>query len=220
MKEEFKIQLCGPSGVGKTTLSKHISKHLEIPFVDGSYSQLVPSTKNMKHQKMIDRDPSDIYKEYITLVQERVKAFGLNPSYISDRSFLDVLIYTIDILSSKLESCDIDFMNNLCKNMLLSNCSHLILLEYPASFIKEIPIEDNRKRIINPFYQWKISELFLYVLRDLWRCPIFKSKNGGLVGEIFAEDSDDSNRTKVLVIPYWDFELRVKMVNSFLNDLT
>lgn len=213
--DNLKIQLCGPSGIGKTTLAKHISDIKGIPFVDGSYSTLVPSTKRIKHKDMLNRDPKEIYKEYIELVSQRTKAFNLD-SYISDRSFLDVLVYTVDNLSSKLESCDIDFMNKLCKNMILESCSHLIFLEYPSRFISEIPIEDNNKRITNPYYQWKISGLFTYILKDLWKGYIHRSNDGSYRGELIS-DSEDRTVTKVSIIPYWDFNLRLKIIDNFLN---
>lgn len=46
IKEKIlKIQLCGSSGTGKTTVANQLSKIYDIPFISGSYSDLVPSTK-------------------------------------------------------------------------------------------------------------------------------------------------------------------------------
>ena len=214
--DSMKIQFCGPSGIGKTTLAKYIGNQLNIPFIDGSYSNLVPSTKNIKHKDMLDRKPQDIYQEYVTLVSERSKAFNVD-SYVSDRSFIDVLVYTISNLSSKLPKCDVEFMDNLCREMVLKTCTHLILLPYPANFITQIPIEDNHKRILNSYYQWSISELFKSILTDLWQGRFYKTNNGTYQGDIVLKDSDDSDITKVLILPYWDWGLRVKVVTDFLN---
>lgn len=45
MEKHLRIQIAGPSGVGKTTLAKDISDIYGIPYVSGSYSDLIPSTK-------------------------------------------------------------------------------------------------------------------------------------------------------------------------------
>ena len=62
MEKHLRIQIAGPSGVGKTTLAKDISDIYGIPYVSGSYSDLIPSTKDILHSDMISMDPKKIYQ--------------------------------------------------------------------------------------------------------------------------------------------------------------
>ena len=62
MEKHLRIQIAGPSGVGKTTLAKDISDIYGIPYVSGSYSDLIPSTKDILHSDMISMDPKEIYQ--------------------------------------------------------------------------------------------------------------------------------------------------------------
>ena len=41
---KYQIMFTGVSGVGKTTIAKEIAELLNIPFISGSYSDLVPET--------------------------------------------------------------------------------------------------------------------------------------------------------------------------------
>ena len=50
----------GVSGVGKTTIAKEVADMLKIPFISGSYSDLVPETRDMPHADMIQQDASTV----------------------------------------------------------------------------------------------------------------------------------------------------------------
>lgn len=219
---DLRIQFCGPSGIGKTTLANYVSKEFNIPFVDGSYSTLIPKTRDISHRDMLDRDAHEVYKEYLDLASKRYQAFlnSNNPQYVSDRSFLDIITYTIDSFAYKLEACDIEFLSNLCKQLLLESCSHLIILPYEYTFLKLVDIEDNHKRVLNPYYQWKISRQFISIMEDLWGVRTLKKNTLGVyTGEIFGYSpkiSQDSV-TKVLIINYWDSNIRKKSIKEFLK---
>lgn len=216
----LRIQFCGPSGIGKTTLAKYVSKEFNIPFIDGSYSTLIPKTKDMPHRDMLDRDAYEVYKEYLDLASKRYQAF-LNyqtPQYVSDRSFLDIITYTLDGFASKLEACDIEFMVNLCKKLLLESCTHLILLPYEYTFINLVGIEDNDKRILNPYYQWKVSREFICIVEDLWGVRVLKQTHDGVyIGEIEGDTDKGEKTTKLMIINYWDIDIRKKVIKEFLK---
>ena len=69
MEKHLRIQIAGPSGVGKTTLAKDISDIYGIPYVSGSYSDLIPSTKDILHSDMISMDPKEIYQNDFQFLQ-------------------------------------------------------------------------------------------------------------------------------------------------------
>ena len=71
MEKHLRIQIAGPSGVGKTTLAKDISDIYGIPYVSGSYSDLIPSTKDILHSDMISMDPKEIYQNDFQLLNLR-----------------------------------------------------------------------------------------------------------------------------------------------------
>ena len=58
-----RINFTGCSGIGKTTLAKEISEKYGLPFISGSYSDLVPETKDLSHTDMINQDAKKIFEE-------------------------------------------------------------------------------------------------------------------------------------------------------------
>lgn len=76
IKEKIlKIQLCGSSGTGKTTVANQLSKIYDIPFISGSYSDLVPSTKDEPHKDMITKEANLIYQQDYQLLNLRKNNF-------------------------------------------------------------------------------------------------------------------------------------------------
>ena len=59
----LRINFTGVSGIGKTTLAKWVAEEFKIPFLSGSYSDLVPSTKDMPHKNMITQDVNTVYAQ-------------------------------------------------------------------------------------------------------------------------------------------------------------
>lgn len=219
-----KINFAGPSGIGKTTMAKWLSEELNIPFVSGSYSDLIPSTANIRHKDMISKDPQEIHTQDTQLLNLRNKLFGSYPEMISDRSYLDSAAYHINKLSHHLKECDTDSFIDICKSLTLVTISHLIVLPLSINNWKEWEMEDNQKRVLNRYYQREISLLLLDQLNQ-WNLSIEtieKRPNSDIFpyyrGYLKLSKEDKTFYTHVLVVNSIDMDERKAIIKEWLAD--
>lgn len=216
-KRPIKIQLTGCSGVGKTTLAKYIASEYDIPFISGSYSDLVPQTKDEKHADMITKDPKLIYEQDHQVLNLRHKQLRNTFDFVTDRSYIDSIAYLINKLSIHLRSCDIEAFITTCEALLERECTHLIFIPFTTKFLDEWEIEDNKKRVLNSYYQFQISQL-IYGILDIF---YFKENNvktwvvGEKAGTITLPMS--KKKIEVLILDELDFTKRKKIVKNFLG---
>lgn len=159
-----RIMFAGPSGYGKTLLSRWLSDETNIGWISGSVSDLVPSTKDMPHKDMLSRDEKDLYKEDYQILNLRNKLFKDKESYITDRSYIDSAAYFMYKQADKIPACEIEQFFSYCNMLLCQQCDLLIMLHFVPSMINKWVTEDNGKRITNNFFQVEISYLMRYVL--------------------------------------------------------
>lgn len=203
--------MAGPSGIGKTTLAKILSEDLNIPFLSGSYSELVPSTKDVKHEDMIKKNTQDILQEDIDLFRKRRDIFNNTIEFISDRSFVDNIAYHINKLSYQIDESDITIFIDACIQSLNTIPTHLIFIPYRADMVDSFKIEDNHKRIINPWYQIQISSLMTTIITQLLNKTFMTKDN--YKSMVSKEDG-----LKVLVLLTTNLEERVNITKQFLTD--
>lgn len=177
MKKSNKlIMFSGPSGIGKTTLAKGIEEYysnigLDIPFISGSVSDLIESTKEMSHKDMLGRDSMTLQMEDYQILNLRKKKFqsqiDLGSNFVCDRSFLDSAAYFVYKQAEVIAKCEIEHFLALSKLLSANYCTHLILLDFTPNMIHEWVTEDNNKRITNNYFQMEIANIMKMVL-DLW----------------------------------------------------
>lgn len=215
MEKLLKIQLTGCSGVGKTTLSKWLAKELDIEFISGSYSDLVPQTRNEKHSDMITKDPKIIYQQDYQVMNLRHKQLAFEDRFITDRSYVDSIAYLINKLSVHIRQCDIEAFIGNCEALLSLECTHLIFIPFSLKFLNNWDIEDNNKRILNGYYQFQISQL-IYGILDMMgyrKLPLRSYLVESEVGKIQVKGNDIS----VLILDELDFEKRKQIVKRFIS---
>ncbi len=180
-----RIQFAGPSGIGKTTLAKYVSSigkgdQPEWPFISGSVSDLLPSTKEELHKDMLAHDKSELYRQDFQILNLRKKKFS-EDSYVSDRSFLDSAAYFLYKQADTIPQCELEHFLDLCKMCLCQTCDQLIVLNFTPYMVKNWVMEDNNKRILNKYFQAEISSIMLMIL-DNWgvhfNCTIERISQG------------------------------------------
>ena len=216
-----KVQLAGPSGIGKTT----IATSGIYPFVSASVSDLLPKTKDTKHSDMLSRDSKELLMEDYQVLNLRNKLFNSlgNVDYISDRSFLDLAAYFYLKQSGKIPACELETFLTLCKNSLCETCTHLVLFDFLPEQLREWVIEDNNKRITSNYFQLEIAEIMKLILK-LWgyeyKDYIYKLGIGnnlkygakeGIISSIHGE-------VRVLILRELNLDNRLKIINKFLNN--
>lgn len=223
----------GPSGIGKTTTAKWLDESeivFDFRFISGSVSDLLPQTKEISHQDMLNRDSKTLQMEDYQIVNLRNKLYkshiDVGQNFVTDRSYLDSAAYFMYKQMSKIPQCEVDHFLELCKMLLCKQCTHLIMFDFTLEMIKEWSMEDNNKRILNKYFQYGISNIMKSIL-DIWGCKLEKSNlirknwlmsdtlpNGysrGVIETIYG-------KTEVIVIHEANLDLRKRIIRGFIND--
>lgn len=223
---KLKINLTGVSGIGKTTIAKAISEKYNIPFLSGSYSDLVPKTKDMPHRDMILQSAEEVQMQDTQVLNLRNKLFSSHDTYVSDRSYLDSAAYFINKLAHRIPECEVENFIEMCRALTGTQISHLIYIPFTTPMITEWEMEDNKKRVLNRYYQREVSMLMTFVLKDLWkyeRKKFSQSHNGGWLSESGILQITHGGKeyiTKVLILYTLDLDQRLHFIDKFLSDET
>lgn len=190
-----RIMFVGPSGIGKTTLAKFIETKYGIPFISGSMSDLMPDTKEMHHAEFLHQECGELINKDYQLLNLRNKLFKDKGTFVTDRSYVDLAAYFIYKQSTNIPECEVDAFLDICKDLTVQQCDLLIYLPLSMYNMKEWPMEDNKKRIINRYYQAQMSDIM-----------------GNLLTQWSILSVID-----ILVVPQLDFYDRIHMIMSRLN---
>lgn len=218
-----RINLTGPSGMGKTTLAKWISEEYNIPFVSGSYSDLVPETAAMPHKDMIAQDAKLIQEQDTKVVNLRKKAFNKLTTLVSDRSYLDSAAYFINKLSHRIPQCEVEHFIEICRELTLTQCDKIIFIPADTHHLHFWSMEDNHKRSTNLYFHIEISLLISWLI-DLWGGELLTTIHSDgpvdaavvrLTGQVY----DQTYHTDILIIdPMIDtLKYRQEVVDQFLR---
>lgn len=228
MERRLKIQLTGPSGTGKTTLAKIISATYNIPFISGSYSDLVPSTKDTPHKDMIGFDKDTIIKQDYQVLSSRNKLFKSKDNFVSDRSYIDSITYFINKLSHRVTNCETEAFVSNCVKLFFDQCTHLICIPYTKNYFDNWDMEDNNKRVLNGYYQYEVSSIITGVLDMLGyeKSTLFTYLNNSESGLLKPGKSSLNvlntvtngikNNVKVLVLDETNLQKRIEIIKRFI----
>lgn len=190
-----RIMFVGPSGIGKTTLAKFIETKYGIPFISGSMSDLMPDTKEMHHAEFLHQKCGELINKDYQLLNLRNKLFKDKETFVTDRSYVDLAAYFIYKQSTNIPECEVDAFLDICKDLTVQQCDLLIYLPLSMYNMKEWAMEDNKKRILNRYYQVQMSDI---------------------MGNLLTQWSTLSV-IDILVVPQLDFYDRIHMIMSRLD---
>ena len=165
-----RIMFVGPSGIGKTTLAQAVAKKYDIPFISGSMSDLLPATKGVSHNEILSLGSEAMYKSDFQLLNLRNKLFRDKENFVTDRSYVDLAAYFWYKQSRNMPECEMEHFFCQCKELMENQCDLAIFLPLSLSTYHEWPMEDNKKRIMNRFFQVQISSLMSELLAN-WEIP-------------------------------------------------
>lgn len=165
-----RIMFVGPSGIGKTTLAQAVAKKYDIPFISGSMSDLLPATKGISHNELLSLGSEATYKSDFQLLNLRNKLFKDKENFVTDRSYADLAAYFWYKQSRNMPECEMEHFFCQCKELMENQCDLAIFLPLSLSTYHEWPMEDNKKRIMNRFFQVQISSLMSELLAN-WEIP-------------------------------------------------
>lgn len=213
---DMRINLTGCSGIGKTTLAKSISGIYDVPFISGSYSDLVPETKNMPHRDMIQQDAKTIFEQDVQVLNMRNKLFSQYERLVSDRSYIDSAAYMINKLSHRLPNCEIEDFVEKCKVLTTLQCNKVIYLPFTTQYFTEWNFEDNGKRVLNNFYQAEVTAVIDWLLYEYWGCEIVTFLDGNEVVELTCDIGGEKHYSQIFILRELDHERRLSLIDRFL----
>lgn len=227
MENRRRIMFAGPSGIGKTTLAKWVAEENGMDFISGSFSDLVPETKDLKNDELLEQPYKKIIEQDYQLLNMRHKAFlrymtpGATPDVdiVSDRSFLDSAAYFLFKLSSKVPTCEVDQFLYNCRTLLVKECTHLIFLKFGETMIHNWITEDNNKRITNNYHQWELSLTMESILEKQWGSKpksILSRLTGSNLQTVRDLNPKGNARTNVLIVDSADILERKRQIKNFI----
>lgn len=216
MQTKAKVMITGVSGVGKTTLAKELSRTLSIPFVSGSYSDLVPKTANMPHKDMISQSKEDIAQQDWQVINGRHKSITNLDSFITDRSYIDSMAYWLSKLSGQVPACETDLFIKACSELIERDGDKFIFIPFTLPMMTEWDIEDNHKRITSRWYQYQLTSIISGVLSYL-NYLILGGTNEYSIGTISYTIHGFAYSKKILILYTQDFNERVNIATRFIN---
>ena len=165
-----RIMFVGPSGIGKTTLAQAVAKKYDIPFISGSMSDLLPATKGISHNELLSLGSEAMYKSDFQLLNMRNKLFKDKENFVTDRSYADLAAYFWYKQTRNIPECEMEHFFCQCQELMENQCDLAIFLPLNLSNYKDWPMEDNKKRIMNRFFQVQISSIMSELLAN-WEIP-------------------------------------------------
>ncbi len=158
----MKIQICGPSGAGKTTLAKFIAEQFGIPYIHTDGPGLRKLYGCESHSDIIKMTAADIVKgnmyQYELLAQRSQLSMG--DSYVMDRSFVDSIAYFL--LQNSAFNTEQETVAFISKTLAVCHrCTHLIMI--PPLYTNP---EEDGVRIQNLQYQKMTWEMMKYAAEE------------------------------------------------------
>lgn len=160
----YKIGICGSGGTGKTSLAEELAKKLSIPFLksraitddilkrDGyDYSSGIQIERFLAN--------SGRQNEILRRTIEQQKSVE---SFVTDRTVVDLAAYVV----CEMHDTDIAAMRRI-----LETCRKNVV-DYTHLFVcpwKDMPVENNHKRTLNPWYQFLVHTVEIGMLQE-WQC--------------------------------------------------
>lgn len=166
----MKIFLSGPSGIGKTTMAKHIAELYGIKFVEGSSKVLWGDFGIKSHLDLIQKCDKDIdfaIEFQTALLRYRKEVTENLTCFVTDRSPLDNIVYYLLQLSHKIDAGKTLEYINICSESYPKDkyMQVLMYLTYPMTLQE---IENDGFRITNHYYQLMVSNVFRMIYEHNW----------------------------------------------------
>ena len=189
-----RVAIVGASGVGKTTLAKHISETYGLPFISSSASDTWVQFGFKNHKDALSKCLKDplLGKAYQKAIWElRHDALYDMPQFVTDRSPVDNYAYFL-LQQGYFSMADNKEMLEMCRKS-CENIDAFIFLRVGT----QTNFQDNSKRITNVYYQ-RMVDAVLKEVHQVDFHPLTVLQN-------------------TLYINNWAFSFRTEIVRDFLT---
>jgi deoxyadenosine/deoxycytidine kinase len=156
-----RIGFIGCAGTGKSTLAKALADELGVPFLasrDITETILDRDGYDYGSGIKIERFLSDVSRQK-EIMKRTIQEQGECDQFVTDRTVIDLAAYAI----CELHPQDVKALRHIYDTCMGFSDRYTHLIVCPWS---DVPIEDNRKRTINAWYQFVIAGMDLGILRE------------------------------------------------------
>jgi len=196
--ENKRIFITGASGTGKSTIAKHMSELYRLEYISTSAKRVWPEFgfKNHKEAHIISSVSQYVGVRYQTAVlNNRADLLHGKKNWVTDRSPIDNIVYSLISIGHSLSTIESGKFIDYAMSILMKGTG-LIYLKWN----EDIPIESegyiDGMRINNRYYQKMIDSVI-----------------SGFINRINFEVYG----VKLLTLPDWDIDKRVKLIDEWLN---
>lgn len=194
-----KVFILGPAGIGKTTLAEFISKRYRIPFIQGSSKTLWEKYGIKSHLELLKLEGDVLNKFQNELLDLRVSSTMYKEDFVSDRSIMDNAVYYLLQNAHNSNKQQVEDYITRCAIEIDQQINDGAKFLYLSSPKDGYPLEDDNMRINHLYYQdWVVGSMFDRLIKD----KLITKK---------------LNHNNFIVIDFWDWEDRVRLVETFLD---
>lgn len=163
----IRIGIAGASGTGKSSLALELQSRLAIPFVASR-----DITNNILSRDGYVYGSGVQIERFLASGNRPMEVFHLlkkkvakSPAFVSDRTFVDLAAYAICELQDDDPTLLRKIYNQCRKEVRVY--THLVFLPW-----KDVPVRDNHRRTLNPWYQFLIHSVSLGIMKEWGVTPI------------------------------------------------
>jgi ATPase subunit of ABC transporter with duplicated ATPase domains len=159
----MKIGIVGTAGTGKSSLARALSQSLGLQLLEAKViTQDILDRDGYDHTSgiQVERFLAHTGRQNEILRRTMEMEDSATDGFVSDRTVVDLAAYVV----AELYNADIDGLKHIfstCRRR-VENYTHMFFCPW-----KDKPFENNDKRTLNPWYQFKIHALEIGIL-DSW----------------------------------------------------
>jgi predicted ATPase len=178
MSDMKKVGIVGAAGTGKTSLAEALSVKLGIPLLKSrEITEDILKRDGFDYASGIQIErfltnsgrPNEILRRTIAQQQKAEQ-------FVTDRTVVDLAAYAV---------CELHDMDNGAVRNILETCRKNVT-SYTHLFVcpwQDVPVEDNKRRTLNPWYQFLVHTVELGILQE-WKCQYVVLSSANTKGRV------------------------------------